>query len=97
MAPRKFTVYPIVSKNEKEKNTQNQRNSFDPIPLIRQTRKQMKSNSKKIVSVVAANESKCLASPGWGLRMVALNACGLFFKKLSAVGSSSACFIDEFP
>ena len=64
IAPRKFTVKPINSKNEKEKKMQNQINDADFIPFVRQKRNNRNNNNKKAVSEAAAIERICLTSPG---------------------------------
>ena len=97
IAPKKFTVNPIVSKNENEKKMQNQINDFDLMPFVRQIRKRMKSNNKNAVSVAAAIERICFTSPGWGRRVVELKARGALMRKLPMVGFNSDNSIPEFP
>jgi len=97
IAPRKFTVKPIESKNENEKKIQNQINEVDLTPLVRQNRNNKKSNSRKAVSEAAAIDSICFTSPGCGRRVVELKACGALIKKLPNVGFSSGKSKPELP
>lgn len=97
MAPRKFTVKPIESKNENEKKIQNQMNEGDLTPFVRQNKNRKKRRSRKAVSDAAAIERICFTSPGCGRRVVELNACGAFIKKLPIVGFNSGRSMPEFP
>ena len=97
MAPRKFTVNPIESKNENEKKTQNQINEVDFTPFVRQNRNRKKRSRRNAVSEAAAIERICFTSPGCGRRVVELIACGAFIKKLPRVGFNSGSSIPEFP
>ena len=47
IAPKKFTVKPINSKNEKEKKIQNQINDGDLTPFVLQNRNNKKATVKK--------------------------------------------------
>lgn len=97
IAPRKFTVKPIVNKKENEKKMQNQMNEVDFTPFVRQNRNRKKSNRRKVVSVAAAIEKMCFTSPGCGRRVVELKAWGVFIIKLPIVGFNSGNSIPEFP
>src|SRR6187455_3505557 len=97
IAPRKFTVKPIESKNENEKKIQNQMNEVDLTPFVRQNRNRKKRSKRNAVSDAAAIERICFTSPGWGRRVVELIACGVFIKKLPTVGFNSGSSIPEFP
>src|SRR6188474_2659174 len=97
IAPRKFTVNPIESKNENEKKIQNQINEVDLTPFVRQNKNRKKRSRRNAVSDAAAIERICFTSPGCGRRVVELMACGAFTKKLPRVGFSSGSSIPEFP
>jgi len=97
MAPRKFTVNPIESKNENEKKTQNQINEVDLTPFVRQNRNRKKRSKRNAVSDAAAIDRMCFTSPGCGRRVVELIAWGVFIKKLPRVGFNSGSSIPEFP
>ena len=97
IAPRKFTVKPIESKNENEKKIQNQINEVEVTPFVRQNKNRKKRSRRNAVSDAAAIERICFTSPGWGRRVVELIACGVFIKKLPIVGFNSGRSIPEFP
>jgi hypothetical protein len=97
MAPRKFTVKPIESKNENEKKIQNQIKEVDFTPFVRQNKKRKKRRRRNAVSDAAAIERICFTSPGCGRRVVELRACGVFIKKLPRFGFNSGSSIPEFP
>ena len=97
IAPRKFTVKPIESKNENEKKIQNQMNEGDLTPFVRQNKNKKKSRRRNAVSDAAAIERICITSPGCGRSVVELSACGVFIKKLPIVGFNSGRSMPEFP
>ena len=97
IAPRKFTVNPMESKNENEKKIQNQINEVDLTPFVRQNKNRKKSSRRNAVSDAAAIERICFTSPGCGRRVVELRACGVFIKKLPIVGFNSGNSMPEFP
>jgi len=97
IAPKKFTVKPIKSKNENEKKIQNHINVADLTPFVLQNRNNKKRNSRIAVSVAAAIDKICFTSPGCGRRVVELKACGALIKKLPIVGFNSGKSKPEFP
>ena len=97
IAPRKFTVKPIESKNENEKKMQNQINEVEVTPFVRQNKNRKKRSRRNAVSDAAAIERICFTSPGCGRSVVELRACGVFIKKLPRVGFNSGSSMPEFP
>src|SRR6186713_1246796 len=97
IAPRKFTVKPMESKNENEKKIQNQMNEVDLTPFVRQNKNRKKRSRRNAVSDAAAIERICFTSPGCGRRVVELSAWGVFIKKLPIVGFNSGRSMPEFP
>ena len=97
IAPRKFTVKPIESRNENEKKIQNQINEVEVTPFVRQNKNRKKRSRRNAVSDAAAIERICFTSPGCGRSVVELRACGAFIKKLPIVGFNSGNSMPEFP
>ena len=97
IAPRKFTVKPMESKNENEKKIQNQINEVDLTPFVRQNKNRKKRSRRNAFSDAAAIERICFTSPGCGRRVVELRACGVFIKKLPIVGFNSGSSMPELP
>lgn len=97
IAPRKFTVNPIESKNENEKKIQNQIKEVDFTPFVRQNKNRKKRRRRNAVSDAAAIERICFTSPGCGRRVVELRAWGVFIKKLPRVGLNSGSSMPELP
>ena len=97
IAPRKFTVKPIESRNENEKKIQNQIKEVEVTPFVRQNKNRKKRSRRNAVSDAAAIERICFTSPGCGRSVVELRACGAFIKKLPIVGFNSGNSMPEFP
>ena len=74
IAPRKFTVKPMESKNENEKKIQNQIKEVDFTPFVRQNKNKKKRSKRNAVSDAAAIERICFTSPGCGRSVVELRA-----------------------
>jgi hypothetical protein len=64
MDPRKFTVYPIVSRTLREKKRQNKRKGVSGWSFILQRRKSIKQNKRILISVEAARDNKWFTSDG---------------------------------
>ncbi len=99
MAPRLFTLKPIAISSVIEKNTQKYLKLFElsPLPLVLQNKNNTNKNNRTSISIAAAKERICRTSLGYGLMVDKLNAWGVFFKKLTAVGSRSFIGMVEPP
>lgn len=64
IAPRKFTVYPIVNNMEKEKKIQKYIKFFDNAPFVLNKKNNKASMISKSISTAAARESMWFTSPG---------------------------------
>ena len=97
MAPKKVTVYPIVSRAVKEKDRQNKRKGHEGLPFFLNSSNKTKQNKRMLISVEAARDNKCFTSEGYGLIRDRLMASGRLFKKLPTVGFNSVTATGEPP
>lgn len=63
-APKKFTVYPIVNKVEKEKKMQKSIKGLMRFSLFLENNSKTKQKRSRLISIAAAMESKCFTSEG---------------------------------
>ena len=88
IAPRLFTLNPIANKTVNEKKRQKYIRFFEWMPFFLQKIKRTNISNRAFISIAAARDSICLTSLGYGRIVESVIACGVFFKKLIALGSN---------